>query len=736
MIGQPQFRTDEVDELEMKPANTNPSWMDNIVSFDGLGAGELVPAGVQSAVPYSESYKKNTKMIADRMQALAATTETKLFGTPHMLHERFKVHLDQELPQFSKKYTKAYAVTDQTAPHSPCIAYITDAYHYYREDVLKVMSSVTHPHMIEFLDSGKVYLPEMKANRFVMVYRQPKGVQLRAWLNQGNAYKMGEALRLVIIPIISLLQKLQTMNLHHGAICAENITVTEAGIVLGDCMAEPEGMSQPTIYEPLEHLLAHPDARGVGGLSSDVFALAVLWLDVCNSLGGRKQLRREQLIELYLAKGSYQTLVNESSISESALDFFRAVLIERARERWNIESLVHFASGKRFNTVSPGVPRDSSRPHSFAGTDHYSLAALAHNYHKHWDTALDDIRERPILKWLESLNVKANVREHMEILQGRIGYNQLKGMQADEMIARAIITLDIQGPVRLRNLSVHLDHLGHLFNCVMQSGDTQNYYVLRDLIASQLATVWQEGDGNSYRSLGWQPSVINLMLNNKALGFGAERIIYELNPRSVCLSKEYLPYYATNAKAMLLTLDALYTTHKDHSLADKHLIAFIAARTNIKKEVRLTEMTHMPQLADNQELHAMIILARAQEKLKIASLPGLCCWAATKIVPMIEEFKSQEIRSALSRDLATVLPSGKLSYLVGIVQNKDYIQKDCAGFIRASHMYRKNIIKMKRLKDKKNVWKRAQSNGLTTAFLVSATILFGVCYYVMAKHVW
>jgi eukaryotic-like serine/threonine-protein kinase len=731
MIGQPQYRTDE---LEMEPLQNTASWLDNPLVFNEQAGGALVMASSDHTLQPTESLKRNSKLIADRVAALPSASP--LFGTPYMLHDRFQIHMDRELPHFSKRYAKAYRVTDQNAPNSPCLAYVTDPYHYYREEVIKVMSSITHPSMIELLDSGKVYLPELNANRFVVIYKQPQGTQLRAWLNEGNAYKMGEAMRLVIVPLISVLQKLQMHQVHHGAICAENITVTDTGIVLGDCLAEPEGMSQPTIYEPLEHLLAHPDGRGVGGLSSDVFALAVLWLDVCSILGGRKQLRREQLIDLYLTKGSYNSLVNDGSLPDSSVDFFRGILIERARERWGIEALLAYVSGKRFNLVAPGFPRDCSRPHHFSGMDHYALAALAHTYHQQWDVALDDVRERGILKWLESLNLKSNMREQMEVLQDRIGYNQLKGAQADEMIARAIITLDMQGPLRLRQLSVHLDHLGHMLATAIQTSDTHTQHTIRDIITSQIAAFWQEGDGETYRSLAWQPPVMNKMLTSKSLGFGVERVLYELNPRLPCLSKDYLRYYATNAKSMLLVLDALAPTQMDKSLTDPHLMAFIAARANIRKEVRLTDMTYMPDLAENKELQAIIMLARAQEKMKIASLPGLSCWAAKKIVEMIEQFKSQEIRTALSRDLATVLPSGKLSYLAGIVQNKEYIQKDCGGVIKATHIYRKNTLKIARLKDKKHIWKHAHRNGLTAAFLLSATILFGVCYYMMAKHAW
>lgn len=686
----------------------------------------------------SETYLENREAITRSLAKY--NSNYALFGEAHQLGDRFEIDVSQEVQYLSKPHAKAYRVLDKKKPDRACVGYVTEPYRPYRHDALELLSGHQHPNLMNLLDAGKVYMPAERANRFVMVFRQPTGVPLSMMIANQEYFLQSEVVKKLVAPIASLLHMLHNLELHHGNIHAGNIYIDGDKVTVGECLLESSVTTQPLLYQPIEQLASMPDAQGTGDITTDIYALAILMLDAIGELESKRNMTRPQLIALLLSRGSYISYVNESSVSDQLVDLLRGSLVESLYDRWMPDALVDYVKGKRFNIIPPSPPRESPRAHHFEGADFYTRRSMANALYARWEKATAHINEGKIPKWLDSMSYKDGSGDKVTKTIKKSGRPVGSATGAHhELIARIIMVLDPQGPLRYREFHGQANALPSLLCHIMETGDLQLRSVFNDIINHDLAAFWSDNQPLKSHTilpkLSWDIGLARQMMYHKTLGFGMERVLYEINPALPCMSRHVLPYHVTSAKELLLALDALAKEHaENNNFVDKHLIAFLAAKAGIRKEIKIKEHKLYPDLYNDSEVQALVILARAQDKAGIAKLPGLTHWVALRVAELLEHIHSTEIRRSFSRDVKTALPEGKISLILSILQNKDYIIRDCKGHLKAQQLYDKNKGSIKKLVNEDKLRKQAYNNGLRVAFILSQLLLFAVLYYVLKKY--
>ncbi len=699
-----------------------------------------LPGAPSDDAPNSESHKSNTRHIEDKLQNYAS--EHIFFGEAELLNNRFELDISTPLGKFSKPHASAFSVKDREKPERACIGYVTEAHHPYRHHTLEALKEHTHPHLMQVLDAGVVYIAAERCNRFVIIFEQPQGFTLQILLDNKDYFTQSEVLKKLVTPIASVIAMLHKLELNHGHINPDNIYIHGDTVMVGECITRPSGSAQPLLYEPIEHITAMPEARGDGNITTDIYALAMLTLDAIGGLEGKHSVTRPQLTALLLSRGAYISLVNESTITNSQLiDLFRGALVESMYERWMPATLLEYIGGKRFNLIPPSPPRESPRAHHFNGADFYTRRSLANALRTHWDKAAAHIRENKIPKWLDSMSYKDGASDRVERSMSRGGGTGSTSASAlaNEMISRVITILDPQGPIRFKEFRAQPDMLPLMLCHIVESGDMSMRGLFNEALRCDLPAFWYDSQpikpSTVNPKLGWDVGGVRQLSNMQTIGFGIERLLYEMNPSLPCLSKDYLPYHIISPKVMLKTLDALAKDHAGkRNFVDRHLIAFIAAKTGIRKEAKIREHKLYPKLYNDSEMQAMVMLARAQDKLKLGKLPGLTYWAGLRITEMIEEIHSSEMRRMFSRDLQAVLPEGRLSLVINVLKNKDYLARDFKGHHKAREQYHKNTRQISKLMDKDKLRERARNNGLRLACYISLFILFSVLYYLLHKY--
>ena len=226
----------------------------------------------------------------------------------------------------------------------------------------------------------------------------------------------------------------------------------------------------------------------------------------------------------------------------------------------------------------------------------------------------------------------------------------------------------------------------------------------------------------------WKLQRARQYMKNKAFGFGLERILYELNTSLPCQSPILMPYHVTTAADALKTLDALAPTlAPDTAFTDRHLAAFIAAKIDMGKEIKLNDLTNVPALATNQELIVLRILAKAQQKQNKLVLVGLSTWAAMRIEKMIDEIHNRIIRKRLKLQLKKLASSGSLVEVLGSIINRDMVTRDLDGFSEALALHSLGQEKILRLENEDVVSFKARDMGgrIATNICYTAMVITG-----------
>ena len=634
-----------------------------------------------------------------------------------VLEERYRILLNKPLPEYNSSLSNAYEVVDERGAHENLYAMIAPTYLAYRTRTTDALRTFTNPNLIHCYAAGSLLLSQPKEVRFCVVFAKPEGLRLSAVIAKQGAMTERFITEKIIGPICEILSAFQERGVNHGRLNLETLFFSEK-LTVGECVSEPSGYSQPMLFEPVERILTQPLGKGSGEINADCFALGVI---VFCLLSGKTPTQLMQDRRTYLRQimqsGTYATLTQFQNLSPTITDFLRGVLNDNRMERWGVTQIREWLGGKRYNLIPPAPPRESTRSFQFQGQDFMNCRALANAFHEHWDSALEEIRNGKFNRWAQlSLN-KQEMREMLDKIVSRGSGGRSTNAKSDnEMMARTIIALDPAGPIRMRALSFNIDGLGAVLADAFKHNNQDQMNFIHDIIDNDLPNFWSDQHKNlkneEISQMLWRLQKVRLLARSKALGFGMERMLYELNPTMACQSPMLEKLHITDAEKMLRTLDRLAVEHGTKMPPlDRHGAAFLAAKLNLQKEVTLSEVSDFPDLSQNSRLLMLKLLSIGQDKLDLGPLKGLANWMVLSLYPQVEAYHNRKIRGTVQRMVSVAAKAGVLAGIYRALTNNVHIHNDRHEFIRAQGYYRALVQRIHSMSDSEAVMKRSRELG-------------------------
>ncbi len=430
--------------------------------------------------------------------------------------------------------------------------------------------------------------------------------------------------------------------------------------------------------------------------------------------------------------GTYHVFTQSFEFSEGFQDFFRGVLNDTPGERWGLDQLMQWLGGKRFNMIAPTPPKEGSRPLVFGAEEFFNRRLLAHAIHRHWREALSVIKTLKLDRWVETSLHRPELTERMERTLRNGLEKTATERQVGDMMTRVIAILDPVGPLRTMALSLRPDALGILLAAAIETNGPELSQIL-GIIEYDTSSFWldqlESNKGPETSHAIWKLQRARSYLKRKTIGFGLERVLYELNPALPCQSPLLKPYHIMTAVDALKTLDALAPTLAPNtSLVDKHIATFIACRTDMAKEIQIHDLSIIPALANNPELMMMRLLAKAQQKQSRLVLVGLSAWAAMRLEKMIDEIHNRIIRKQLKLQLKRLAQTGNLADVLGAIMNRAVIIRDHEGFSQAIALHQINHDRIERLRNDDILDYKAKKMGGKMAANICTIVLVITSY--------
>ena len=610
-----------------------------------------------------------------------------------VLGGRYRIFPEQPLDALSSPTASAFAAVDEREQDRTMFALVCNSELPVRGNLLTAQSAIKSPALLRLHEWGRVFWPAQDRHRIAMVYSRPAGPRVMASLeNEIEPLSADDVADRLVAPFVAAIKELSLREATFRGIRPDNLFNEEAkgggAFVLGEAGSSPPGYNQPVMFETIERGLAHPAGRGAGNTSDDLYALGVTALVLLLGKNPLDGVRDDDVLAAKTNSGSYGALVGKARFSTEIEELLCGLLVDDPKERWNLEQLELWLSGRRMRPRKPNAVRPVSRPFIFAEENYVDCRAIALAFQRNWPAAGGVIRDGSLETWLRRC-LGDEAKGKMISAVGEAG--RLKsarpGMAEDTMVAQACMILDPQGPIRLRKFRATIDGLGPMLAAAGKPEETQQFV---DMFNQELPRFWfgvqdrQEGE-HSDAEKGLQR--LRYFLKQMGPGFGVERCLYELNPSLPCRSPMVERSCITRIQDLLPAMEeSSRRGQAAKTPMDRHIAAFIASRFREDTEHLLAALGERAD-AGVTNLATLNILARLQEEFGPVELPGLTESMAQLMGPVVASFHSRKLRENLEGRIERLAKKGNLGELCRLLENDEERGRDDRAFAMAAAEY-------------------------------------------------
>ncbi len=622
----------------------------------------------------------------------------------------------------------AYASRINRDRKTECFAIVTDRPVPARIDMMSSFRSIDNPVVLRLLDWGTVEWTPEGRRRFVLIYERPGGRRVMNDLSDIREPLSDDQIVRGLMPtLLFALREMNARGMTCGALRPTNLFYKEPNssvVMLGDCLSTPAGYGQPALVETIERSLAQPSGRGPGVIGDDLYALGVTLLVLHLGRTPLPEMDDDAILRMKMDKGTYPALTGHLRLPQGLLEPLRGLMTDDPKQRWTLSDLDLWLQGRRLSPKQPQVPRRGARAFEFQGEQLMHCRSLARALSRNSAAGAPLIERGDVEKWVRRAVGDETRADMVQTAITSAGAGGRGATQEDKLVARVTTALDPASPIRYRGISVMPDGLGTaLAEAVWQNASVQPY---AELVLSQLPMFWvncQSDFRPEYVPLIQSFDGFRALLEHAGMGFGVERILYELCPSCPCLSPSIRDYYALTPAELLSALDHLATKPtRGRDPVDRHIIGFITTHHKKLNDRLLTPLAGQQDPA-RRMIAIISILADVQDRFGPTRLPNLCGWLVSLMEPVFKRFKNRETRERMKAEVTQAARDGGLDAMVRIVDNIEAIRADDKGFLTAMRQYENLTRQIEQLKSGAYVRSDAADHaGKQVAAIVTSVI--------------
>jgi hypothetical protein len=554
--------------------------------------------------------------------------------------------------------------------------------------MLKLLKGVDNPGLMTLIEWGVVDWSPANRKAMVLIYLRPGP---RLWDANGSTLKRldeNEIVTKIIIPVAGALKTLKSQGVTHRAIRPTNMfwAGTEKDrVILGDCAAGPPAIEQPASLEPVESALSLPAARGDGSYANDIYCFGASLAMILQGRDATLGQAEEQVIRHKMVMGSYSALAAQARLPLALVEILRGMLCDDPNERWDIEAVDLWLSGRRLTPLVPRIEKRAIRSFPLGGREYMTARELAIGVHQQWDSALPNLIDGKLELWLGRALDNKDKAAAMAAVLGADANAVDRRMTMDLTLARVCMMLDPSAPMRYKSLSTMLDGVRWLLPMAMANGG--DVRTIAEALMRELPKIWFEtrdaySPDNSVLESGFRTQ--KTYLERGSIGNGIERVLYELNDAVPCLSPLVVDDYVVELRDLLPALNA-YAKKKGEtasgSAIDRHIAAFVAARANFDVERIIADLATTDQ--SRLVMTTINLLAMIQWRLGQSGMISLSMWLAHQAKPAIKIYHNRSKREALEAELPKAGRDGNIVELSRLLDSADERGADFRGFEEA-----------------------------------------------------
>jgi eukaryotic-like serine/threonine-protein kinase len=597
------------------------------------------------------------------------------------LGNRYKILMDKPLPHLDSPMAKAYAVTDSRASSRGMFGLVCQPNLLPRIDVIPQFSRMRRIPMLTPVDAGSVDLPGVAGRRFIIVFDLPTGERLIPSADSTIVpLREDQVVRRIIKPLMPALKEMASRSIRNRAIRADNLFYTDVGkkaAILGECVSNPPGMSQPILYEPIDAAMSLPSGRGSGTVSDDLYAFGVTLVVLLNGGKPVADLSDDEIVKRKIQHGSYSTLVGQMRVSLSIMEPLRGLLCDDAAERWTVADLELWLGGRQLSPKQPMLPTRASRSITFAGHEYWNRYALSYALGKNWREAGDILKNGELEGWIRRTYSDEDTAVSIAAAGGT-------DENLEQTVCRTLMVLQPQLPIRFKSFSARIEGVAQCFAAEYHDLEMRNIFIA--MMRAKLPQIYLQsspGSRTEQAVLAKSFDMINHFLERPKIGFGVERALYESNRGWPCQSPLIKDDYVCEVEDLLPALDRVAQRGATGEPMDRHIAAFAATRLKSLPDRTLNMLANANDLP-NYRLGILYVLAEAQRADGTQQrYRHVSKWMGKLLEPVVEQFHNRAYRTQLHEEIERASSKGDLLQLEFLVDNAEARDQDIRGYEKA-----------------------------------------------------
>ena len=560
-----------------------------------------------------------------------------------------------------------------------------------RIDLATSMRSVDNRAILRLIDSGVVLWPQDDTRYYAFAFQRPLAPRMMQTVDEKFPVMSEDAINHhFVTPMIGALAELARTGVVHNAIRPSNIfwRIGSATVPqLGECLSAPAGFGQPVMFETMERAMSMPLGRGTGAHVDDCYAFGVTLAFLVLGQNPMQGMDDTAIIQQKIDRGSFAALINNRRLSASHVELLRGLLNDDVQQRWTSGDLELWLNGRRLTPKNTDSGRRATRHIEFGGKEYWQVRPLAAALATRVSDATQLIENGVLDKWLRRALGDDARSSALESAKKSLKESGKTTNYEEQLVARACIALDPPGPIRYLGLALMPGGIANMLVDALITGN--NIQALSEIISSQLVAFWvaaqDEGQLEAI-SVGQQYERVRANAEKSGLGYGLERVVYELNPGLPCISPMLRSHYVITPKALLPALERLANSaNRSREPMDRHIAAFLVVRD--RRSESLFEAMTSSESQPKRGLSFLKLYAEMQQRHGPDALPNLAQWLLPILEPSIQRYLGHGLKEKLQAQVREVAVRGDLGALLRLIDDPRRIEYDRQEFMAARMLY-------------------------------------------------
>lgn len=656
----------------------------------------------------------------DRTES-SVSAGTVLSKMQYKLKERYIIDYNEPLENLDMNGGKAYKTDDRIDKDRLLFALICGKETSPRHSILPYIKAIKSPHLLELIEYGTVVLPDGDM-AMALIYQRPLGGKVADDLSLPFREDIAK-IQSLWIDLLESLQELYSCGITHRAIRLENLFYADEGkktVVLGDCAASFPAYYQPAVYETVESMMAKPESRGSGSSRNDLYALAVTGLFLYQGKESGIDLPADELLEFKLKKSSFTAILGSTKLPIAFSNILRGMMTDIPSQCWNVNYTLDVLENKSGKINYTSGIENTKKAFIIGEQKYYTSSDVAHALRKFPKEAYNLYAAGKLTDWIKN----SLENEEMALSLDHAIKSSADNTPNHELsVAKMCIFLAPHFPIIFGNAALFPNALSKsIYYAQIHHEDLNDY---SRLCCSDLIHLWymNQDDMRTPANIG----EIKNYVNNPAVGFGLDRVMYEFDEDIPCTSKLVENDYICTTTRILKVLDNTYNNSQNKPY-DNNLIAYLRCKMGKKIDGIIIDInSKIPALEASAILR---LYTTMQNKFGPQQLPKLTQWISVFSMPLIKSYHNQKYQKFLEKELIKVNKSGKLYEILDLLENEEARKKDNSEYNIARKTVKKLLSEKNMIIGHDSKWEEAAKELAVRSACFIAVIVMIISFMV------